>query len=43
MDGLRLGVRLQPPTMGQHTTALLSALGYDDATIAALRQAGALV
>ena len=43
MDGLRLGVRLQPPTMGEHTTALLSALGYDDATIAALRQAGAVV
>ena len=42
MDGHRLGVRLQPPTMGEHTTALLSALGYDDAAIAALRRDGAV-
>jgi crotonobetainyl-CoA:carnitine CoA-transferase CaiB-like acyl-CoA transferase len=42
MDGRRLGVRLQPPTMGQHTTALLLALGYDEAAIAALRHAGAV-
>jgi crotonobetainyl-CoA:carnitine CoA-transferase CaiB-like acyl-CoA transferase len=42
MDGRRLGVRLQPPTQGEHTTALLSALGYDDAAIATLRRAGAV-
>ncbi len=42
MDGHRLGVRLQPPTKGEHTSALLSALGYDDAAIAALRRAGAV-
>ncbi|MDP3798009.1 MAG: CaiB/BaiF CoA-transferase family protein [Polaromonas sp.] len=28
MDGQRLGVRLQPPTLGQHTRELLSGLGY---------------
>ena len=42
MDGHRLGVRLQPPTKGEHTSALLSALGYDEAAIAALRRAGAV-
>ncbi|MEN9779988.1 MAG: Formyl-coenzyme transferase [Pseudomonadota bacterium] len=29
MDGTRLGVRLQPPRMGEHTCDLLLALGYD--------------
>ena len=29
MDGQRLGVRLQPPHQGEHTTELLAALGYD--------------
>ncbi len=42
MNGRRLGVRLQPPTQGEHTTALLSALGYDDAAIESLRRAGAV-
>jgi crotonobetainyl-CoA:carnitine CoA-transferase CaiB-like acyl-CoA transferase len=42
MDGHRLGVRLQPPTKGEHTTALLAALGYDDAAITALRRDGAV-
>jgi len=37
MDGQRLGVRLQPPHPGEHTTELLAALGYDDAAIEALR------
>ncbi len=37
MDGQRLGVRLQPPRQGQHTTELLTALGYSAADIAALR------
>ena len=37
MDGQRLGVRLQPPTMGQHTVELLTALGYSADALAALR------
>ena len=37
MDGQRLGVRLQPPHQGEHTTELLAALGYDAAAIEALR------
>jgi len=27
-------VRLQPPTRGQHTMALLAALGYNEAQVA---------
>ena len=42
MDGQRLGVRLQPPHQGEHTTELLAALGYDDAAIEALRVARAV-
>ena len=30
MDGQRLGVRLQPPTKGQHTEELLHGLGYTE-------------
>ena len=36
MDGQRLGVRLQPPTRGQHTVELLSALGYGAEQVADL-------
>ena len=36
MDGHRLGVRLQPPTLGQHTAALLQGLGYSNDDIAQL-------
>ena len=42
MDGQRLGVRLQPPRMGQHTAELMASLGYDAATIEALRAAHAV-
>ena len=42
MDGARLGVRLDPPSHGEHTDALLGALGYDAARIAALREAGVI-
>jgi len=38
MDGQRLGVRLQPPKMGEHTQALLQGLGYDEAQIEKMRQ-----
>jgi len=34
MAGQRLGVRLQPPTRGQHTLELLAALGYNEAQVA---------
>ncbi len=37
MDGQRLGVRLQPPRMGEHTAGLLRELGYADSDIDALR------
>jgi crotonobetainyl-CoA:carnitine CoA-transferase CaiB-like acyl-CoA transferase len=40
MDGQRLGVRLQPPRLGEHTGPLLRGLGYGDAEIAALQQQG---
>ena len=42
MDGQRLGVRLNPPTLGQHTGELLADLGYSAGEIAALRQARAV-
>jgi crotonobetainyl-CoA:carnitine CoA-transferase CaiB-like acyl-CoA transferase len=42
MDGQRLGVRLQPPHQGEHTTELLLGLGYDAAAVEALRAAHAV-
>ncbi len=42
LDGQRLGVRRDPPTLGQHTQELLAGLGYDEAAIAVLRQAHAI-
>jgi crotonobetainyl-CoA:carnitine CoA-transferase CaiB-like acyl-CoA transferase len=42
MDGERLGVREQPPRLGEHTAPLLRGLGYGDDEIAALRQQGAI-
>ena len=41
MDGQRLGVRRNPPRLGEHSRELLLALGYDEAGIAALCDAGA--
>jgi crotonobetainyl-CoA:carnitine CoA-transferase CaiB-like acyl-CoA transferase len=37
LAGQRLGVRLQPPIMGEHTQALLQSLGYSSADIEELR------
>lgn len=36
MDGQRLGVRLSPPTRGQHTAEILAGLGYTAQAIKAL-------
>ena len=34
------GIRIAPPRLGEHGEAVLRELGYDDAKIAALRDAG---
>jgi crotonobetainyl-CoA:carnitine CoA-transferase CaiB-like acyl-CoA transferase len=38
MQGRRLGVRLQPPRLGEHTLALLQGLGYEGDEIGALQR-----
>jgi crotonobetainyl-CoA:carnitine CoA-transferase CaiB-like acyl-CoA transferase len=38
LHGQRLGVRAQPPKMGEHTDALLQGLGYNSGQIEELRQ-----
>ncbi len=40
MQGARLGVRRQPPRLGEHTTALLRGLGYAGEEIDRLRREG---
>jgi crotonobetainyl-CoA:carnitine CoA-transferase CaiB-like acyl-CoA transferase len=35
-------LRTPPPTLGQHTAAVLTELGYDPETIARLKAAGAI-
>ena len=42
LGGDRLGVRAAPPAVGQHTGALLRELGYGDAEIERLLQAGVI-
>ncbi|QDL38073.1 CaiB/BaiF CoA transferase family protein [Rhodoferax sediminis] len=42
MDGGRLGLRLQPPTLGEHTAGLLAGLGYDAQAIEALQAQAAV-
>ena len=42
MDGQRLGVRLQPPVLGQHTEALMQELGYTTEQIKALQDSHAV-
>jgi crotonobetainyl-CoA:carnitine CoA-transferase CaiB-like acyl-CoA transferase len=42
MDGQRLGVRLQPPRLGEHTQDLLAGLGYAPAEVDALLEASAV-
>jgi crotonobetainyl-CoA:carnitine CoA-transferase CaiB-like acyl-CoA transferase len=38
MADARLGVRLDPPRMGEHTAELLQSLGYTEADVASLRE-----
>jgi crotonobetainyl-CoA:carnitine CoA-transferase CaiB-like acyl-CoA transferase len=40
MDGEHLGVRRNPPKLGEHTSDLLREVGYSDAQIAAMRTEG---
>jgi crotonobetainyl-CoA:carnitine CoA-transferase CaiB-like acyl-CoA transferase len=42
MGGQRLGVRLQPPVLGQHTAELMEQLGYTTAQVQALQAQGAV-
>jgi crotonobetainyl-CoA:carnitine CoA-transferase CaiB-like acyl-CoA transferase len=42
LGGRRLGVRLQPPTKGQHSNELLAELGFSAQDIAALRTSAAV-
>ncbi|MCY7372065.1 MAG: CoA transferase [Polaromonas sp.] len=42
MDGQRLGVRLQPPRRGEHTTELLAVLGYSAGQIDELKKQAAV-
>jgi crotonobetainyl-CoA:carnitine CoA-transferase CaiB-like acyl-CoA transferase len=42
LDGQRLGVRLHPPTLGEHTRQLLDDLGYDAAQIESLQAQAAV-
>jgi crotonobetainyl-CoA:carnitine CoA-transferase CaiB-like acyl-CoA transferase len=41
-DGVRPGVRLPPPGVGEHTTEVLSELGYRGNEIEALRRSGSV-
>jgi crotonobetainyl-CoA:carnitine CoA-transferase CaiB-like acyl-CoA transferase len=43
LGGERLGLRLDPPKLGEHSDALLQSLGYSTAEVAALRGAGVLL
>jgi crotonobetainyl-CoA:carnitine CoA-transferase CaiB-like acyl-CoA transferase len=43
MNGKRMGVRLNPPLIGEHTRALLAEAGYSSLQIEAMLEAGAAV
>ena len=40
LEGLRLGVRIDPPRLGEHTFELLRQMGSSDAEIEAMRSRG---
>ena len=42
LDGHRLGLRLGPPSVGEHTEALLGEVGYGPREIESLRMDGVL-
>ncbi len=42
IDGATMGLRLQPPEAGEHTEAVLAALGYAPDRVATLRRSGAV-
>ena len=42
LGGERLGVRLHPPTLGEHTRELMAELGYAGAQIAAMQADAAI-
>ncbi|MDT7519235.1 CaiB/BaiF CoA-transferase family protein [Rhodoferax sp. TBRC 17660] len=43
LDGERLGLRLDPPKLGEHTDALLQSLGYSAGEVAALHVQGVVL
>ena len=43
LDGQRLGLRLDPPRLGEHSRALLQGLHYSDREIADLVEAGVVL
>jgi len=43
LDGERLGLRLDPPRLGQHGREVLRDVGYSDDEISAMQQVGTLV
>jgi len=43
LGGERLGLRLDPPKLDEHGTALLQGVGYTEAEIAGLREQGVLL
>ncbi len=43
LDGERLGLRLDPPKLGEHTDALLQSLGYSADEVAALHAQGVVL
>ncbi len=43
LDGERLGLRLSPPKLGEHTGVLLRALGYSEADVAQLHADGVVL